>query len=667
MHDHSEEEGDVTSLAAEICVESGSITNNNNANSQSYTPPRPILVGYAFGPKKMSTMGIIMAEASQALPTVIPIPAAVAVPVDSIIGKEEDQQSYHQNFLEGKTTRPFKRKLATEDVVATSMSSSLSFVEPQRTAIDELPSSSRTNVSTESSPLGFKFNGSSASTSTKENNEWQSNKNSSSTSPDFDKMMFRSIGKSSTASIADSTTTVTTSTMPLTVSSTSSLCRVTSHDGNGNRRMCPVRVSFVPLDMDSPLEEQHGGRFDAILHKLTEDILSISKMSSDAPDLKRMAESNHAVGSSRSSNLDDNVSKESLESIVGLSPDESQTQAVQRVNRLNRYKLNHPECCLVDHPSSVQVLMSRSDIAHVLSKCLVGVNTVNGIQVRSPQYELVESKDMGRKLLSKLVNQAPFTYPIMVKPLIAAGTAESHKMAVVLGPSGLECVKTPCLLQEYANHDATLYKVYVLGDVVRVFSRPSLPNLPPINNSSQMPSHRSYIEFDSQRPYPRLSDFGITTKETDDYQNSDNNCCCGIDGIRWEGNEDLPNSYKKSYKRPRTTSPYKQGYTTVVNDQKPKACWWTRMNKFAQTAEEILPVVDALKKAFSLELFGFDILVTHKRTSVHPNKQILSKEEEMEMIVVDVNYFPSYKEVSSFPSMLAQFLTQRAVEGRRTI
>ena len=71
------------------------------------------------------------------------------------------------------------------------------------------------------------------------------------------------------------------------------------------------------------------------------------------------------------------------------------------------------------------------------------------------------------------------------------------------------------------------------------------------------------------------------------------------------------------------------------------------------TADEIRPIATALRRAFQLELFGFDILVTENEA-----------DGQRAMVVVDVNYFPSYKEVSSFPSLLAQYLTQRAVEGR---
>ena len=68
-------------------------------------------------------------------------------------------------------------------------------------------------------------------------------------------------------------------------------------------------------------------------------------------------------------------------------------------------------------------------------------------------------------------------------------------------------------------------------------------------------------------------------------------------------------------------------------------------------------MTNALRKAFGLEMFGFDVLVKHDPSS--PNKR-----GAKEILVVDVNYFPGYKEVPRFPSLLAQYLTQKAVESR---
>eukprot|EP00984_Skeletonema_dohrnii_P036233 scaffold36991_cov205-Skeletonema_dohrnii-CCMP3373.AAC.1 len=50
------------------------------------------------------------------------------------------------------------------------------------------------------------------------------------------------------------------------------------------------------------------------------------------------------------------------------------------------------------------------------------------------------------------------------------------------------------------------------------------------------------------------------------------------------------------------------------------------------TREEIEPVTNALRSAFGLDLFGFDVLVKEGGNG-------------KEILVVDVNYFPGYKEV----------------------
>lgn len=460
-----------------------------------YPHLRPILVGYAFGPKKMSTMGIIMAEASKAkLSTVVTTEVPVSIEtistgsssVDSPMSTGEKRHaSLTTAALEAAQSGKPSRKKAR--AVQLSMAGG--------------PNGSLRNI-----VRRFRSSCSSVAMS------------------DYD----------------DDDGTSTTATATTAFGQTSSSASRHKHH--------PVRVSFVPLDLDSPLEEQHGGKLDAILHKLTEDILCLSTMQH-------------------------NDAKDTL-------LEEAQVQAMARVDRLNEYKKNHPQCCLVDHPKNVQTVMSRPDIAHVLQTCLVGVTSASGIPVRTPRYQVATS-----------TSSCTLPLPVIAKPLQAAGTKKSHCMGVVLHKSGLEKVDTPCLLQEFCNHDAKLFKVYVLGDHVSVFERPSLSNLP-----TELSGLHDYVEFDSQRPYPTLQDFGG--------QHKDASTEIGRDGLDCR-----------------------------------------------VTVEEIRPVVSVLAKAFGLELFGFDILVT-------------SAPQPREFLVVDVNYFPSYKEVSNFPSLLANYLTQRAVDGR---
>jgi inositol-1,3,4-trisphosphate 5/6-kinase/inositol-tetrakisphosphate 1-kinase len=208
-------------------------------------------------------------------------------------------------------------------------------------------------------------------------------------------------------------------------------------------------------------------------------------------------------------------------------------------------------------------------------------------------------------------------------------------MAVVMDYHGLQTVledKVPCLCQEYTNHDASLFKVYVLGEHVSVHKRRSLPNIPRNQKST-----RSFVEFDSQRPYPRLSDFGFSS--------------------------DSQIFVEEEIARKRRRSHNKTSFS-------PNATPSTVTSYCAITTDEVMPIVAALKEAFGLELFGFDILVAcddEDETRNHDNQGTSrdSIDAHKRMLVVDVNYFPSYKEVPNFPWLLAKYLTDRALENRR--
>ena len=259
----------------------------------------------------------------------------------------------------------------------------------------------------------------------------------------------------------------------------------------------PIRVSFVPIDLDTPLEEQHGGKFDVILHKMTEDILCMSKLlRSRGVSSADVEEAGEAMLGCEGGGSEERTTEPSTED-PGLfeatpSMTRHQARASRRIQRLREYKHRvQPSCVLVDSPSNILAVMSRADMAEVLSRCLASVTTKGGIPVRTPRFRVVNEDiilQVGssiepehadhRRTLADEIDGSGFEYPLIAKPLTAAGTKSSHHMGIVLARDGLQRLKTPCLLQEYANHGETLFKVYVLGDSVWVFSRESLPNLP---------------------------------------------------------------------------------------------------------------------------------------------------------------------------------------------
>lgn len=524
------------------CNENEDLDSESNHSHCSFSDNRkkPIVVGYAFGPKKMSTMGVVLAEASRI-------------------------QVIHEELKEDKYVEDEDEALFCEqDNASLLTSAALRVLEEESEGRDRIANNApQSTIIT----LG----------------------NSNDTDLQHIVRYFRSSCSSAAASASIASVSETTVSTPTTTNSCSTYSNYKQRrSGRGEWNQFPVQISFVPLDPDQPLEEQHGGKFDLILHKLTEDILSCSLMQG-------------ITYSKKKEHLQDAPKDQGI-----IDP------SLRRIRALRDYcYLRNPNCCLVDDPERVQTVMSRSEIANVLQRCLKGVKTSSGIPVKSPRFVVVpecsqqaegenplqqyQTRDLVLALQEN--NQRVGSYlspPLIVKPLIAAGTKQSHYMLIALHESALTKLPPKSIVQEFVNHDATLYKVYVLGDFVNVYKRNSLPNLP----SDLSEATVDLVKFDSQRPYPKLKDFGIDIEDTSD-RNSNSN--------------------------------FAQSTSTV-------------------TEVEVKPIVEVLKRAFNLELFGFDILMGSNNG---------------ECFVVDVNYFPSYKEVPNFPALLARYLTQRVLEQRR--
>uniref|UniRef100_A0A8D1ETK0 inositol-1,3,4-trisphosphate 5/6-kinase n=1 Tax=Sus scrofa TaxID=9823 RepID=A0A8D1ETK0_PIG len=79
----------------------------------------------------------------------------------------------------------------------------------------------------------------------------------------------------------------------------------------------------------------------------------------------------------------------------------------------------------------------------------------------------------GRTSLTALFFSPP--PPTVCKTRVAHGT-NSHEMAIVFNQEGLSAIQPPCVVQNFINHNAVLYKVFVVGESYTVVQRPSLKN-----------------------------------------------------------------------------------------------------------------------------------------------------------------------------------------------
>lgn len=65
----------------------------------------------------------------------------------------------------------------------------------------------------------------------------------------------------------------------------------------------------------------------------------------------------------------------------------------------------------------------------------------------------------------------------------------SPQMAIVFNQEGLSAIQPPCVVQNFINHNAVLYKVFVVGESYTVVQRPSLKNFS-AGTSGNQASHR---------------------------------------------------------------------------------------------------------------------------------------------------------------------------------
>ncbi|KAM7164581.1 inositol-tetrakisphosphate 1-kinase isoform 2-T2 [Macrochelys suwanniensis] len=75
----------------------------------------------------------------------------------------------------------------------------------------------------------------------------------------------------------------------------------------------------------------------------------------------------------------------------------------------------------------------------------------------------------------QVIEKNGLAFPFICKTRVAHGT-NSHEMAIIFNQEGLKAIQPPCVIQSFINHNAVLYKVFVVGESYTVVKRPSLKN-----------------------------------------------------------------------------------------------------------------------------------------------------------------------------------------------
>ncbi|XP_055331010.1 inositol-tetrakisphosphate 1-kinase-like [Paramacrobiotus metropolitanus] len=225
---------------------------------------------------------------------------------------------------------------------------------------------------------------------------------------------------------------------------------------------------LVEVDFGRPLEQQ--GPFDIFLHKLTDMIVRAEQTNS----------TDHAVRAEAE-------------------------KAAEFFHDLQEYQQSHPELIVIDPVDNLKKLLLRQRQYHLTASSPACRHEM----VFSPAF--IELSATAPEEMLQQLQRGHVQFPIVCKPQEAHGSSDAHHMMIIFNATGLESIKVPCVAQSFVNHDAILYKVFVIGDKHHVVRRPSFENfylndLPPIVFDSQDISKAQWLCSDpSKLPLFRIA------------------------------------------------------------------------------------------------------------------------------------------------------------------
>ncbi|OIW14175.1 hypothetical protein TanjilG_21315 [Lupinus angustifolius] len=245
-------------------------------------------------------------------------------------------------------------------------------------------------------------------------------------------------------------------------------------------------LMFVPLTSVLPLSSQLKD-VDVVLHKATDEILSI---------------------------------------------EENKLTFTQNMQELQRYLEDHKDFCVIDPLSNIYPLLDRLEIQQVLLG-LVELNAEGSYLIRGAHFLKVDNFDEFN--LATRLAEARLSLPCIVKPKVACGVSDAHKMAIVFRVDDFKnlSVPLPAVIQEYVDHSSTLYKFYVLGEEIFYAVKKSIPNADILMKSSNGDDLKPLL-FDSLKSLPTadsIQDYGANNSNTTSNESIDLKLV--IDAAHW--------------------------------------------------------------------------------------------------------------------------------------
>ncbi|KAM6558947.1 hypothetical protein CsatA_028186 [Cannabis sativa] len=135
------------------------------------------------------------------------------------------------------------------------------------------------------------------------------------------------------------------------------------------------------------------------------------------------------------------------------------------------YRQKHPEVTVLDSPKAIQRLHNRqSMLQDVVDLELSDYHGKVGI----PKQLVITEDPLS---IPYEVTKAGLNLPLVAKPLLVDGSAKSHELFLAYDQFCLSELEPPLVLQEFVNHGGVVFKIYIVGDAIKVVRRFSLPDV----------------------------------------------------------------------------------------------------------------------------------------------------------------------------------------------
>lgn len=179
-------------------------------------------------------------------------------------------------------------------------------------------------------------------------------------------------------------------------------------------------------------------------------------------------------------------------------------QSTEIINEVERYLQENSSVIVFDPIPNVKRLLDRYNcysIMHATDLHNYGVFTPNFCVLRNEDLDSIKTE-----LKKSLV-----TYPFICKPILGHGSRQAHEMSIIFDEKYLIDCKTPCVAQSFINHNAKLYKIFIVGERHCYVERPSLKNF--------QASQRESIYFDSSDVSKADSRSRLSVLDPEDIEN----------------------------------------------------------------------------------------------------------------------------------------------------